>query len=182
MPLLRIYLPWLFALQICCDYLLWEFAAAICRRNLPQLFAVAFCRGNLPQPYAVAFCHGNLPWEFAAAICRGYLPWVCFVYVKKPFFCVSEFFFFVNKPFLIESKSFSYKSKTFIYENFFFNSVSFCYCRGSYGPPYFLSFSFELIQDFAIIFQVDLEKYEPQVFTSSIVPSNSKLTDEEITR
>ena len=23
----------------------------------------------------------------------------------------------------------------FIYENFIFNSVSFCYCRGSYGPP-----------------------------------------------
>ena len=27
-------------------------------------------------------------------------------------------------------------SKTFfIYKNFFINSVSFCYCGGSYGPP-----------------------------------------------
>ena len=42
----------------------------------------------------------------------------------------------------------------FIYENFIFNSVSFCYCRGSYGPPYFpdfLPFSMEL-RTFSIFF------------------------------
>ena len=103
----------------------------ICRENLPQLFAVA-----LPWGFTAAVCCGNLPQLFAVSICGGYLPWVSFVYVNEPYFYVSEFFFFVSKLFLIESKPSLYESKTFfIYENFIFNSVSFCYCRGVYGPP-----------------------------------------------
>ena len=90
----------------------WKYGVAICRWNLPQLFAVTFCRGDLPQVFAVRISRGYLPWEFAATICRGnlpqlfavaifrgYLPRVCFVYVNKSFFCVSESFFFVNKLF-----------------------------------------------------------------------------------
>ena len=89
--LLRIYLQWLFALEICCGYLPWELATAVCRGDLSQLFAVAFCCGNLPQLFAVGL----------------------FVYGNKPFFCMREFlFFFVNKLFLIERKPFLYESKT----------------------------------------------------------------------
>ena len=106
-----------------------------------QMFALIICRGNLPQLFAVAFCHGNLPQLSAVAIYRENLPWVCFAYVSKPFLCVSKSFFFVNKHFLIERKPFLYVSKTFfIYEDFFISSVSFCYWRGSYGPPQILDY------------------------------------------
>ena len=103
-----------------------------------HIFVMAFCRSYLPWKCAVAICRGNLPQRLAVGICCSYLPWVCFVYVNKPFFCVSKSFFFVSKPFLIESKPSLYVSKTFFtYENLFINSVSFCYCRGSYGSPCF---------------------------------------------
>ena len=65
--------------------------------------------------FALEICRGYLPWEFAATICRDYWPRVCFVYVNKPFSCVSESFFFVNKLFKIESKPFLYESKTFFH-------------------------------------------------------------------
>ena len=81
-------------------------------------------------------CNGYLPCLFAAAICRGNLPWLFAVGLFKPFFCVNKLFFFANESFLIEIKPFLYVSKSFfIYENFPINSVSYCYCRGSYGPP-----------------------------------------------
>ena len=91
----------------------WLFAAAICRRNLPQLFAVTFYRGIFAAPICRDFspwdfCRSYLPWLFAVRLCRDYLPWVCFVYVSKPFFCVSKCFFFLSKSFLIESKRFFY--------------------------------------------------------------------------
>ena len=40
----------------------------------------------------------------------------------------------------------------FIYENFFINHISFCYCRGSYGPWYSGSES--------IIKKLEIEKKE----------------------
>ena len=76
---------------------------------------MVICPGNMPWLFAVGIRRSYLPWEFAGAICRIYLPWVCFLYVNKPFFCVSEFFYFVNKSFLIESKSFSYKIEICFY-------------------------------------------------------------------
>ena len=78
----------------------------------------------------MTICRGFLPWELSVAICHENLPWVCFVYASKPFFCVGISFLFESKPFLYVNKIF------FIYKNFFFNSVSFCFCRDSYGPPY----------------------------------------------
>ena len=78
-------------------------------------FALEICRGCLPWEFAAAISRGFLPWEFAATISRDYLPRICFVYVNKPFSCVSESFFFVNKLFKSESKSFLYESKTFFH-------------------------------------------------------------------
>ena len=93
-------------------YVLENFAMGICRENLPWLFAARICRGYLPR-------------EFAAR--RGF-----FIFVSKSFFiCVSKSCLYESKPFFICEKNF------FICEIFFINSVSFCYCRGSYGPPYF---------------------------------------------
>ena len=101
-----------------------------------NIFVTVLCRGYLPQEFAAAIGRRNLSKLFVAGICRSYLQWVYFVYVSKPFFCVSKSFFFVRKSFLIEGKPFLYVSKIFfIYENVFIKSVSFCYCRGSYGPP-----------------------------------------------
>ena len=101
----------------------------------------------MPQLFAMGICRSYLPWEFAAAICCDFFLWVCFVYVSKLFFCVIKFFFFENSSYLIKSKPFWYVSKTFfIYENFFINSNSFCYCRGSYGPPYKMEFTTDFSQ------------------------------------
>ena len=102
-------------------------------RTPSQMFALLICCGNMPWEFAASICRGNFLQLFAVAICGENLPWVCLVYVSKLFFYVSKSFFFVNKPFSIERKPFLYGSKTFfIYEDFFVNSVSFCYCRGSY--------------------------------------------------
>ena len=58
------------------------------------------------------------------AICRGF-----FIYVRE-FFCVCEQILFkLKQTFFICEKSF------LIREIFFTASVSFCYCRGNYGPP-----------------------------------------------
>ena len=73
-----------------------------------HIFVMVICLGYLPQLFAVGICRSYLPWLFAVRICRDYLPWVCFVYVSKPFFCVSKCFFFLSKSFLIESKRFFY--------------------------------------------------------------------------
>ena len=108
-------MPWEFAMAICRGNLPQLFAVAFCRRNLSQLFAVAFCRGNLPPLIAVRICRSFLPWQFAVAICHKNLPWVCFVYVRKPFFCVSKSFFFVSRSFLCESKPFYMWTKLFLF-------------------------------------------------------------------
>ena len=106
-----------------------EFAARICRKNLPWEFAAGICRGNLPQEFAVGICRRNLPWLFAVRICRGYLPWV-FCIRKRILFCIYEQILFIWKQtFFICEQNF------LICEIFFINSVSFCYCRDSYGPP-----------------------------------------------
>ena len=85
--------------------------------------------------FVLAFCRWNSPQLFAVRIWCGYFLWVCFVYVLcMPFLCVNKSFFFVIKFLLIESRPFLYVNKIFfIYDNFFINSVSFCYCPGSYG-------------------------------------------------
>ena len=108
-----------FIAYICNNYLSWLFAVGICHCYLQQLFAMGICRS--------IYCR-NLPWLFAVGL---------FFVCKQTFFLLRKSFFFVNNSFLIESKLFSYESKSFlIYEIFFINIVSFCYCHGSYGPPY----------------------------------------------
>ena len=92
-------------------------------------FAVGICRGNLPWLFAARICRRNLPWEFAAGICRGYLPWV-FCIRKRILFCICEQILFIWKQ-----TFFIYEQNFLICEIFFINSVFFCYCRGSYGPP-----------------------------------------------
>ena len=79
----------------------------------------------LPQEFVVGICCGNLPQKFAVAICRGF-----FVFVSESFFVnVSKSCLYGSKPFFICEQIFS------ICEISFFDSVSFCYCRGNYGPP-----------------------------------------------
>ena len=100
-----------------------------CRGNLLQELAVAICRGYLPREFTVGICRRNLRWLFAVRICRGYLPWVYRI-GKRILFCICEEILFIWKQtFFICEQNF------LIYEIFFINSVSFRYCRGSYGPP-----------------------------------------------
>ena len=83
----------------------------------------------------------NLPWLFAAGICRGYLPWV-FCIRKRILFCICEQILFIWKQtFFICDQNF------LICKIFFINSTSFCYCRGSYGPPYNWAFHWEINLD-----------------------------------
>ena len=102
--------------------------------NLPWLFAAGICRGYLPREFAAGICRGNLPWLFAARICRRNLPWV-FCIRKRILFCICEQILFIWKQTV-----FIYEQNFLICEIFFINSVSFCYCRGSYGPPHYLVF------------------------------------------
>ena len=95
---------------------IWEFAVAICRKNLPWLFAARICRRSLPQELAVAICRENLPWVFC----------IC----KRIFFCIREQILFIWKQ-----TFFTCDQNFLICGVFFINSVSFCYCRGSHGPP-----------------------------------------------
>ena len=82
-------------------------------------FAARICRGYLPREFAAAICRGNLPWVFAICICKKILLFIC-----------------EQTLFIWEQSFFIYEQNFFICEIFFINSVSFCYCRGSYGPPY----------------------------------------------
>ena len=85
---------------------------------------------NLPWEFAASICRENLPWLFTVKICRGYLPCV-FCIRKQILFCICEQILFIGKQtFFICEQNF------LICEVFFINSVSFYYCRGSYGPPY----------------------------------------------
>ena len=104
-------------------------------------FAVGICCGNLLWEFAVGICRRNLPWLFAERTCRGYLPWVfC---IRKPIlFCIREQILFIWKQtFFICEQNF------LICEIFFINGVSFCYCRGSYGPPYLLYKNYEIVEN-----------------------------------
>ena len=114
----------------------------ICRRNLSQLFAVGICHSYLPWEFAAAIYRGFLPWKFAVAICLENLLWLCAVglfcvYRQTSFLCEQIPFFCKQSFFNCKQTFFICEQNLFIYENFFINSVSFCYCRGSYGPPYF---------------------------------------------
>ena len=101
---------WSSPMQRIIHNIFWITYSRICRRNLLWLFAARIC------------CR-NLPWKFISAICHGF-----FVCSSKSFLaCVSKSCLYGSKRFLHVSK---------ICEIFFMNSVSFCYCRGSHGPPY----------------------------------------------
>ena len=105
------------AMGVCCENLLWQFAVGICRMNLLWLFAMRICQRNLP-------------WLVVVIICRGYLPWV---------FCIRKriLFWICDQILLIWKQAFFIcEQKVLTCEIFFINSVSFCYCRGSYGLPY----------------------------------------------
>ena len=112
---------------------LWAF-----RSYLPREFSVAICRGYLPW---------ELPWVFAVGICRGYLPWEFavgfFCLCKQTFFLCQQIFFLCKQTFFVWKQNIF-----FIYESFFVNSASFCYCHGSYGPPYFCLFKKNIIHIF----------------------------------
>ena len=94
------------------------------------------------QEFSVEICRENLPWLFAAIICRRSLPWLFAVCIcNQILFCICEQILFIwTQTFFICKQIF------FICEIFFINNVSFCYCRGSYGPPYlWISFSLYLL-------------------------------------
>ena len=105
-----------------------KFAAGICSCYLPEEFATGICRGYLQREFAAGVCRGNLPREFAVPI----LPWVLCIY-KRILFCIYEQILFIwRQTFFICVQNF------LICEIFFINSVSSCYCHGSYGLPYLL--------------------------------------------
>ena len=109
--------------------LLQNFAVRICRRNFPWLFSARIWRRNLPWEFDAEICHDYLPWEFAAGNCRGYLPWF-FCICKQILFCVCKQILFIWKQ-----NFFICEQSVFICEIFIISSVSFCFYRGSYGPP-----------------------------------------------
>ena len=90
-------------------------------RDLPRKFAVAVCREILAWLYPARIGRKNLPWEFALAVCGG-----CFVNVSKSFLYAKNLFLWKQIYFCMRAKLF--------YLRFFVNGVSFCCCRGSYGP------------------------------------------------
>ena len=102
----------------------------ICRGNLPREFAAGICRGYLPWEFVVGICRKNLPREFAAGVCR-----ICICICKQILFCICEQMLFRWKQ-----TFFICKQNFFICEIFFINNVSFCYCRGCYGPPYIFTY------------------------------------------
>ena len=110
-----------------------EFVVGNCRENLPWLFTARICRRNLPWEFAARIYHDYLLREFAAGIYRGHLSWLFAVCIcKQILFCVCKQILFISKQtFFMCGQNF------FICNIFFINSVSFCYCNVSYGPPYF---------------------------------------------
>ena len=98
--------------------------------NFPWECTTRICLGYLPQKFAVGICRRNLPWLFSAKICLGCLPWV-FCILKRISFCMCEQILFKWKQiFLICEQN------CLICEIFFINSISFYFCRGSYGPSH----------------------------------------------
>ena len=96
--------------------------------NLPRKLATGICRGYLQREFAAGVCRGYLPREFAVPI----LAWVLCIY-KRILFCIYEQILFIwRQTFFICVQTF------LICEIFFINSVSSCYCHGSYGLPYLL--------------------------------------------
>ena len=117
------------------ENLSWEFAASACHGYFPQEFSAGICRGYLPRELAARICRGYLPRKYAAGISSGYLPWEFAVWIcKQILFCIRKQILFIWKQtFFICEQNF------LICEIFFISSVSFCYCRGSYGQPYLVS-------------------------------------------
>ena len=114
--------------------------------SYPQLFAVGICIGSLPWLFAVAICHGYLSWEFAADICRSYLLLEFAVPICRGFFCVHKQIFFKSfEPifFLCKQTFFIWKQNNFYFWVSLLILLLFCYCCGSYGPPYTLAFTWE---------------------------------------
>ena len=109
--------------------------------NLLREFAARICRGYLPWEFAVGICRRNLPWLFAVRICCDYLPWVfC---IRKPIlFCIREQILFIWKQ-----TFFTCEQNFLICEIFFIDSVSFCYCRGSYGSPSLVYKNYEIVEN-----------------------------------
>ena len=128
----QIHFLWLSFSQICIMANLHE------AMSFPQLFAVGIFRGYLPWlsavGIAVGICRGYLPWEFAVGF---------FCLCKQTFFLCQQIFFLCKQTFFVWKQNIF-----FIYESFFVNSASFCYCHGSYGPPYFCLFKKNIIHIF----------------------------------
>ena len=87
-------------------------------------------RSYLPWFLFVKICRGFLPQKIAAAIYRG-----IFVY-KQTFFLWEQTFFSSKLNIFLKKQTFFMCEWAFffIYEDFFINSVSFCYFRGSSVP------------------------------------------------
>ena len=102
---------------------------ALLHRGLRHtIFYIAYlriCLGNLLEEFGSRICRRN----FVVRNCRGFLPWV-FCMCWGILFCICEQILFIWKQtFFICEQNF------LICEIFFINSFSFCYFRGSYGPP-----------------------------------------------
>ena len=104
------------------------------------LFSFYFTREALPHRgllhtiFCIAYlriCRGYLRGEFAVGICRRNLPWVFCIYMRILFRIMSKSCLYGSKPFVQPCVQ-----NFLICEIFFINSVSSCYCRGSYGPLY----------------------------------------------
>ena len=91
------------------------------------------------REFAGRINRGYLPRGFAVGICRSYLPWV-FCVCKRILFCICEEILFIWKQ-----TFFICEQNIFICEIFVFDNVSFCYCLGSYGPPYQPRFDLPLL-------------------------------------
>ena len=115
----KLLLCYLFLFIFTCEALPHRGHSTQCSALHIREFAVGICRENLPWLFAVGICHGYLPWVFAVCICKQIVFCICgqILFIWKQTFLICEQYFFVC-------------------DIFFINSVSFCYCRGSYGPPY----------------------------------------------
>ena len=99
---------------------------------------MTICRSYLSWLFAVSIYRSYLPWEFAVRICGDYLPWV-FCICKQILFSISEQILFIWKQ-----TFFRCERNFFICEIIFINGVPFCYCRGSYRPPYCRAYDISL--------------------------------------
>ena len=104
-----------------------------CTEDFSTIFCIAYLRisrGNAPGEFTLDIYPRNLPWLFSAKICLGCLPWV-FCILKRISFCMCEQILFKWKQIF-----FICEQNCLICEIFFINSISFYFCRGSYGPSH----------------------------------------------